>query len=316
MSAPLGVALLNMGGPASAAEIEPFLFNLLSDPAMMKLPGFVQRPLARRISRTRAPKVSHRYDLIGGKSPVAEESQAQARALAEQLGSGFVVEPIMRYTAPRADEVLDRQQLQGVTRLVAVPAYPQWSATTSGSSVAELRSEATPRGIEVEEVPSYPTGPRFIDALAEGLLPLLEPGCYVLMTSHGLPESFIKAGDPYRDQVQQTAEALAARLPEGTPWSLAFQSRLGPVKWLQPYVEDEIARLDNLGARKLVTAPLTFAVENLETLYDLDIVAAEQAKDLGFQLYRRAPAPGRTEAFIDELSRITRETVARAGWEQ
>ncbi|MFH1809814.1 MAG: ferrochelatase [Pseudomonadota bacterium] len=314
MAATLGIALTNMGGPADLAGIEPFLFNLLADPAMLGMPGWIRRPLAGLIARRRAPRVVERYRLIGGGSPVVRGSEQQAAAVEQALGGRALVRAVMRYTEPRAEVVLDAMRKAGVRRLIALPAYPQYSCTTTGSSVDELRVAAAARGLELQAGEAYATAPGYIDALAAGAVPWVNPGCHVLMTAHGLPERVIRAGDPYRDQVQQTAEALALRLPEGTPWSLAFQSRLGPVKWLTPYVEDEVARLAAQGCQALLTVPLTFAVENLETLYDLDRVAAEQAGRLGIAWYHRAPAPGCHPRFIEALAEVARSAAGRAGW--
>ncbi len=311
---PVGVVLLNMGGPESEPEIPVFLEQLLSDPEMVPLPSLLRRGLARFVSRRRAPKVALRYRAIGGKSPIGDETRLQAGALGRALGNGFRAGYAFRYSSPRAKRALAEMSYAGVKRVVALPAYPQWSRATVGSSVADFGVAARAIGIEWCEAPPYPEGEGLIEALADRLEPVLSEGTYVLMTAHGLPERFVKKGDPYPDQVKKTASRLAERLPNGTRWSLAFQSRLGPVKWLEPNLSEEIPRLGREGVRSLTVVPLTFACENLETLYDLDIDAAEQARSWGIRSYRRAGTPGCHRAFIDELARLARTTADKVGW--
>jgi len=311
---PVGVLLLNMGGPAAPGEIRPFLTRLFSDPRMLPVPAALRAPLARVIAWRRSPKVAGKYRAIGGGSPVGQESERQAAALGEQLGPLFLVRTLFRYSGPGPDEVLAHLRDRGVRRLVALPAYPQWSGTTSGSSVDHLARSAERLGMTWREVPSYPDGEAFIDALCAGVRPLLHGAEHLLLTAHGLPRRVVEAGDPYAEQVQRTKAALERRLCADMPCSLAFQSRLGPVAWIGPHLDDEIRRLAADGIRRLVVAPVSFACENLETLWDLDREMARLAAACGIESYRRAPAPGCHPRFITQLAGLVREQAVRSGW--
>jgi len=311
---PVGVALLNMGGPATVGEIRPFLTRLFSDVQMLPLPTPLRQLLARFIAWRRAPKVSVRYEAIGGGSPVGRETVGQVKALQQRLGRRFIVRHVFRYSDPGPEEVLAQLTDHGVNRLVALPAYPQWSVTTSGSSFEHLLQAARPRGVECLEAESYAAGEGFIRSLARGIEPLLDGADHLLFTAHGLPLRVIERGDPYVEQVQRTVEALTARLGSSLPVSLAFQSRLGPVEWVGPHIDDEIRRLAAEGVRTLVVAPVTFTCENLETLWDLDRDMADLGRSCGIETWRRAPAPGTSEDLIDQLARLVTERASGAGW--
>lgn len=312
---PIGVALLNMGGPASEAEIAPFLRELLGDRAMVPLPAPLRGALAHWVSSRRAPKVAEHYRAIGGKSPVLAETARQVDALSSALGDGYRVQAAFRYAPPKAAAALDALREAGARRVVALPAYPHWSSTTSGTSVDDLVSAARRRGMQWREAAAYPSAAGLISALWARLKPHLNGEGYLLMTAHGLPERVVRKGDPYVEHVEQTARLLSRRLPAGTPWSLAFQSRLGPVRWLRPYVDSEIERLAAEGVRRLVLVPLTFACENLETRYELDIQMAELAARCGITEFHRAEVPGDHPAFIETLAQLVHETAQGAGWE-
>jgi ferrochelatase len=310
----IGVVLLNMGGPADTGEIRPFLTRLFSDAAMLPVPSPLRQVLARFIAWRRAPKVAGRYEAIGGGSPVGAETARQAEALQAELGPAFAVRHAFRYTDPFPEEALAALHETGVTRLVALPAYPQYSVTTSGSSFSHLQGTARHFGMDCREAPAYPAGDGFIEALAAGLRPLLDGADHLLFAAHGLPQRVVERGDPYVDQVGQTVAALERELGDGPPSSLAFQSRLGPVAWVGPHIDEEIRRLGAAGVRRLVVAPVTFVCENLETLWDLDREMAGLAGESGITDYRRAPVPGCAAPFIGQLALLAREQARDAGW--
>ncbi len=314
LNEPIGVALLNMGGPATVEEIRPFLTRLFSDAVMLPLPAPLRQVLARVIAWRRSPKVAGRYRAIGGGSPVGPESARQAAALEQRLGDGFAVRHVFRYSDPGPEAVLGQLAREGIKRLVALPAYPQWSVTTSGSSVAHLGRAAGRLDMEWLEAPPYPVGEGFIASLAAGIRPLVDGADHVLLTAHGLPKRVIEQGDPYVAQVERTAEVLSRELPDSPPCSLAFQSRLGPVEWVGPHLDDEIRRLAAEGVRRLVVAPVTFACENLETQWDLDREMATLAGRCGIEDYRRAPVPGTDPQFIDQLALLVLDQARRAHW--
>jgi ferrochelatase len=305
-----------MGGPANEHEIAGYLRRLLSDPEIMPLPWPLRTLLARRIARRRAPHTAEHYRAIGGASPIADETRVQAEALARELGSGFRVRYAFRYSEPGAEQVTASLAHEGVRRLVALPAYPQWSRTTSGSATDDLGRAARKAGLDLTVARSYPQGPGFVDALWDQAGALLADSTHVVFSAHGLPLRIVRAGDPYVDEIEKTVAALAARLPADTPYSLAFQSRMGMAEWTRPYLADEIQRLGQDGVNAVLVVPVSFACENLETLYELDIEIAALARRCGILAYRRAPAPGCHVGFIAELARVARDAVRGAGWEE
>lgn len=307
----VGVVLLDIGGPGGVDEIEPFLRRFLGHPAILPFPGPLRRLAAAAIARGRFKKVSARYRAIGGGSPMDAEVGAMAAALAERLGlpvvHGFL------FSAPELGSALDDLVDRGVERVVGVPTFPQRSHTTATACVEALAAAARARGLRWCATPSFPEGEGFLDCLEARARPLLDGADRVLMVAHGLPESHVRRGDPYVDEVCQTAARLAQRLGD-LPWSLAFQSRMGPVKWTGPALEEELARLAEDGAGAVALLPISFACENLETLWDLDMEAPKQAADLGIGELRRAAAPGAHPAFVGQLAALVEACVAERGW--
>lgn len=314
-SRPIGVVLLNLGGPDSREAVAPFLRSLLSDPAVLPLPWPLRPLLARRIARKRAPVVAEHYRALGDRSPIEEQTRAQVAALQDALGSGFMVRFAFRHAVPRSRQVVRELAAAGVRQLVALPAYPHWSGSTTGSALRDLDQASALHGIQVLPVRSYPEGTGYLEALADRARSHLSPGARVLLSAHGLPESMVRRGDPYVDEVRATTRALAGYLPAGTQWSLAFQSRMGRGAWTRPYLTDEIRRLASEGTTSLVVVPVSFACENLETLYELDVEVAELARACGITSYRRAATPGVHDQFIDELATQVQRQVSAAGWE-
>jgi len=309
----IGVLLLNLGGPADAAGVAPFLRSLLADPDVVPAPWPVRPLLARWVAWRRAPHTAAHYDAIGG-SPLGAQTRAQVDALAAALGAPFCVDFAFRHSPPATAAAVAALRSRGVQRLIALPLYPQHSFTTTGSALTELRRAVASSGLELAEVSSFPDDADFVAAWADVTRPLLEADSHVVISAHGIPASIVRRGDPYVDEVKRTAQALAAALPAGTRWSLAFQSRLGPVEWTRPYLVDEVARLGREGVRQLVVVPISFVCENLETRYELDIELCELARSSGIASFKRAPTPGVRAAFIRGLARLTRDTAQRAGW--
>lgn len=310
----IGVLLLNLGGPADRAGVAPFLRSLLADPEVVPAPWPVRPLLATWVAWRRAPHTAAHYDAIGG-SPLGAQTQAQVQALAATLGDRFCVDYAFRHSPPATAAAVAALRARGVQRLIALPLYPQHSWTTTRSALTELRRAAADSKLELAEVFSFPDDGDFVAAWADAIRPLLDPECHVVFSAHGIPQSIVRRGDPYVDEVKRTAQALAAALPADARWSLAFQSRLGPVEWTRPYLVDEVARLGAAGVRRLVVVPISFVCENLETRYELDIELGELARSAGIASFKRAPTPGVHDAFIRGLARLTREAVQRAGWE-
>jgi ferrochelatase len=322
VAAPIGVVLLNLGGPAREAEIEDFLRSLLSDPDVLPAPWPIRPLLARRIARKRAPRVAEHYRAIGGGSPIETETRAQVEALANELGQDFAVRHAFRHGPPFADTVVDQLANAGVRRVVALPAYPQWSRSTTGSALADLARAISGKDMQMTEVRSYPEGPGYIAALADLTRPLMPDSGHLVFSAHGLPQSMVDRGDPYPHEVGRTVKALTAALgittgadaSKGDSHSLAYQSRMGKVEWTRPYLRDEISRLGKAGVTSLLVVPLSFVCENLETRYELDIEMAKLAKECGITSFRRVATPGCHPEFIQELARLVSEQATAAGW--
>ncbi|HWA91273.1 MAG TPA: ferrochelatase [Rhizomicrobium sp.] len=315
----LAVVLFNLGGPDSLDAVEPYLRNLFSDPAIIRLPAPLRLPLAWLIARRRAPFARDIYEKLGGRSPILENTQAQARALEQALAAqgvdakAFIA---MRCWHPFSDETVAAVKAFAPERIVLLPLYPQYSTTTTASSFADWNRAAASLGIPTARVDNYPTAPGFIAALADCVRETWKqtrPGIRyrLLLSAHGLPERVIRAGDPYQRQVETTAAALVRELgmAELDP-TVCYQSRVGPLTWIGPSTDSEIVRAgrDGMG---VVVAPVAFVSEHSETLVELDMEYAKLARASGVPDYLRAPTVGTRAAFIDALARLVLEQVKR-----
>jgi ferrochelatase len=305
------VLLLNLGGPLRQADVEPFMYKLFADEEIVKFPGprFLQPFYATLLSRGRAREVRGRYQEIGGGSPILRETAAQAAALRRALREAGRSEPVkivFRYAAPRAAGMMRALRAQGVRRLLPVTLYPHDCRGTTGSSLSELGREALAAGLELlPGVLHYATDPQYLDSLAEPLIAALRetPEATVVFSAHSLPARAIAQGDPYQREIVATVEALRGRLgpvPGGT--RLAYQSKVGPIKWLEPELGGV---LKTLSGRDVIVLPVSFVSEHIETLHELDILFREVAMKAGVRSYRRLPAPGVHPAFIRCLAERT-----------
>ena len=312
----VAIILFNLGGPDSLEAVEPFLRNLFGDPAILRVPSFVRRPLANFIARRRAPKAQGIYAQIGGASPILGQTEAQARALEEALAvdggaphefRGYVC---MRYWHPMTPAVVKAVERFAPDRIVLLPLYPQYSTATTASSFQAWKELARFK-VPTVEIEDYPLEPGFISAsvslVKEGLAAAGDGPCRVLFSAHGLPERVIKSGDPYQKQVEQTAAAIAEAIG-GLDWSVCYQSRVGPLKWIGPSTEAEIERAAHDG-KGIVLYPLSFVSEHSETLVELDIEYRELADEEGVPFYVRVPTVGTHPDFIAGLARLVRHAL-------
>jgi ferrochelatase len=307
------ILLLNMGGPDSLDAVQPFLKNLFSDPAIIGLPGPLRGPFASLLSTRRARKVRPRYQLIGGKSPIGELTREQGSALADLLPPGYgPVLPAFSYWNPFIRDAVNSAVEAGAQRLIALSLYPQYCSATTGTCVEDLSMllPGTPFESNVQIIDSWPTHPAYLDAIAatveEGILQVPEErrdDAVVLFSAHGVPQKLVDRGDPYLAETMATVSGVVQRLG-GRPHDLAFQSRLGPVKWLEPSLPDKLAELAAAGAPPLVIVPVSFVSDHIETLYELDIQHREMAEELGFEIYVRAPALNTRPDFIRALAEL------------
>ncbi|MGI5862601.1 MAG: ferrochelatase [Myxococcales bacterium] len=326
MSEPVetAVVMMNLGGPDSLDAVEPFLFNIFSDPDVVQVPlGFLfQRPLARRIARGRAPTARKSYEQLGGRSPLLELTRRQAARLEERLGPGFKTYVGMRAWHPFIEGAVGAVARDGARRIVALPLYPHHSRTTTGSALRALHRALRARRLElpVHEVCCYPAEPAFIDAWIERIGEALaaipqerRPTAHLLFSAHGLPRKLVESGDPYLAHLRQTVAAVAARLESPLTHSLAFQSRSTPVEWLSPSTELALTRLGESGVRDVVVAPISFLTDHVETLVELDRDLREHAARSGIDGYHRVGALNDSAKLIEALAGLVRRALGANG---
>ncbi|HEY1504948.1 MAG TPA: ferrochelatase [Stellaceae bacterium] len=316
--AKLAVVLMNLGGPDSAEAVQPFLYNLFSDPAIIALPNPLRWLIAKQISSRRAPIAQQIYAKIGNSSPLMPNTEAQARALEAALGGETRCFIAMRYWHPFADRAARAIQQWGAEEIVLLPLYPQFSSTTTASSLADWHRAAKRAGIAA---PSYaiccaPDEPGFIAALSEnirqaiGTWPQEKGTPRLLLSAHGLPKRTVARGDPYQSQVEMTAAALGRSIAQpALDITICYQSRVGPLEWLGPATDAEIRRA---GAEKrgLIVAPIAFVSEHSETLVELDIEYRHLATQSGVPHYVRVPTVSTMPSYIAGLANLVREAQA------
>jgi ferrochelatase len=307
------VLLLQMGGPDSLDAVEPFLFNLFSDRDIIRIgPAFLQPLIARFISRRRSKKVGEYYRQIGGRSPIRELTEGQATELEKALGEGYRCFVAMRYSKPDTLEALAAIRREGIGRIIVLSLYPHYSAATSGSSLNELERVLAQSRLrfDLAYIRQFYDHPGYIAALAEkvekGLAGFSDRGeVQLVFSAHGLPQSFIDSGDPYLAHIQETVRLTMERFG-GISHHLAFQSRAGPVKWLEPSTEATIADLAASGCKSLLMVPLSFVSDHIETLYEIDIQYGEEAEKLGITNFQRTESLNSSPAFIACLAELVR----------
>ena len=307
------IILFNLGGPDKLENVEPFLFNLFYDPAILNLPKFLRYPLAKLISNRRAPIAKKIYKELGGSSPILKLTIDQSNALEQRLNHTdnehehkcFIV---MRCWKPRADDVIKDVINYNPEEIILLPLYPQYSAATSGSSIKEWNDVCKKNNYEVKTstICCYPTNSLFIKShVIEIEKKINKLNNYKLIFSaHGLPEKNIKKGDPYQWQVEQSVASIVKSLNmNNLDWILSYQSRVGPLKWIGPSTDDVIIENSKLG-KKIVLVPIAFVSEHSETLVELDIEYKKLATDNGCKQYTRIPALGTNEEFIKSMSEL------------
>jgi protoporphyrin/coproporphyrin ferrochelatase len=320
MSERLAVVLFNLGGPDSLDAVQPFLFNLFNDKAIIGLPRLLRPLLARLIASRRAPVAREIYTQIGGASPLLEFTRRQADALERRLKQHehparvFVC---MRYWHPLSDAVARQVRSFEPDRIVLLPLYPQYSTTTTASSLADWRRAASRALLVAPEhaVCCYPVNTGFVDAVAEQVRRTLQKNhprgrFRLLFSAHGLPKRVIDKGDPYQWQVELTVAAIVEALGEiACDHVVCYQSRVGPLEWIGPPIEAELARAarDQVAA---VVVPIAFVSEHSETLVELDIEYRKQAEELGVPEYLRVPTVAADETFIAGLATLVEDALS------
>lgn len=318
MTERLAIVLFNLGGPDRLEAVGPFLRNLFRDPAILRVPFFVRSLLARLIASRRLAAATANYRLLGGHSPLLELTEAQAAALSALLGEFEVKTFIaMRYWHPFSDETARAVKAWQPDKVVLLPLYPQFSTTTTGSSLAAWREASCNVGLvaETRSICCYPCDPAFIAATRAGILRSYNEArvslpagvsLRLLFSAHGLTETIVRQGDPYQWQIEQTVAAVIAGWDGAPPeHRICYQSRATPQKWLEPSTEQELrqAAADRVA---VLVVPIAFVSEHSETLVELDVEYRDLAQTLGVPGYFRAPAQGADAAFIVALAERVR----------
>jgi ferrochelatase len=304
------VILFNLGGPDSLDAVEPFLFNLFNDPAIISLPTIFRYPLAKFISKRRVPTAKAIYEEMGGKSPILEETTLQAGAIEKSLeneNDNYKCFIVMRCWNPRASEVIKKVKNFNPKQIILLPLYPQYSNATSGSSIKEWFDVCKKENFRVETktICCYPTEKDFILSYASLIKEKIDikylTEITLIFSAHGLPESKIKQGDPYQWQVEQTVNKLVEKLSiKNLNYILSYQSRVGPLKWIGPST-DNVIKEEAKKNKIIIIVPVAFFSEHSETLVELDIEYKKLATDNGSKDYIRVPAVTANQDFINSL---------------
>lgn len=321
-----GIVLLNMGSPASPEDVRRYLLCLFSDIDLIgfRAGRFLQPALAALIAALRTPRVVRRYRLFGGTSPLLHHTGQQADRLAEALqarGLRCAVAVGMRYSRPFVADAVDRMRAAGVDRIVGLPLYPQFSRSTTASSVQALREAVNDRcpGLPCRTVDHWYGEPGYHRALADRVRACRErlgtaDGVGVLFLAHSVPVRYVEAGDPYVEQVEGTVQgvlqALGSEGGDVPPWWLAYQSQVGPVKWVGPTVPETLEIMLGEGVRRVIAVPVSFVSDHLETLYDIDLCHRRTALELGLERFVRVESLNAAEDFIRVLAGIVERLLA------
>jgi ferrochelatase len=351
----LGIVLLNLGGPDSLKAVRPFLYNLFSDRQIIQLgPQFLQKPLARLISTIRSKKTERFYNFIGGKSPIREITTAQAEALEEALNDElyarsqespppipppregraregvvkkkFKVYVGMRYWHPLIEDVVPIIFNDGIRKIIALSLYPQYSVTTSGSSLSKLKEVVADYPIEIFCISSWFKHPLYIAALVDVIKkglesfnikfeirnPKSEIDVHVLFSAHSLPYKIVEKGDPYVNQIIGTIKEITKIIP--IKWYLSYQSKSGPVKWLGPSTDEKLKELAKEGIKNILVVPISFVSDHIETLYEIDILYKNLADKLGVTL-KRVDSLNTHPSFIRALKDMVKQSLVETGWD-
>jgi ferrochelatase len=318
----IGVILLNMGGPDSLQAIKPFLQNLFADRDIIRLgPPFLQKSLASLIIKLRLNKTIEAYSLIGGKSPLTDITNAQAKALEKSLNASRITHHAkvyvgMRYWHPFIESALQQMKKDGVDKVIALSLYPHYCIATTGSTIKKFKEDmaAVMPDIPYHCIASWYNHPLYIDALVEKItqaMAMFSEKPAVLFSAHSLPQKFVDAGDPYVNEINGTIDAINKKIDIAS--HLSYQSKTGPVKWLEPTTEQMLKKLADKGIKDLLVAPISFVSDHIETLYEIDMLYKDMAKKLGINL-KRVESLNTAPKFIEALKDMVISNADNKGW--
>jgi ferrochelatase len=319
-----GILLFNLGGPETLGDVKPFLYRLFSDPEIIHVKWSpLRKAIAYTIATLRRKTSEGYYRQIGGGSPLRRLTEEQAKALAEELKRrGQNVETFVGMCTwhPFFEEALGPIEKAALDKLVLLPLFPQYSVTTTGSGFSSLRrlidQRAVLKKLDIQWIRSWADHSAYIEAFTQSIQRELAKFAvpekvHLVFSAHSIPESYVRNGDPYLDQTKATMELIVDRLGRRNPYQLSFQSKIGPVKWLEPSTNDVIVKLGADGIDDVLVVPISFVSEHIETLYELDILYKKVATEAGVDNFRRVPALNSDPAFIRALADIVEGTLRK-----
>jgi len=321
MGEKIAVVLFQLGGPDSLEAVEPFLYNLFLDPDIIDFPfaSLAREPLARYISSRRSRKVAEKYKEIGGRSPILDLTRQQARALEQELRTSMnaTVFIAMRYWHPMTDAVVRELIRHHPERIILLPLYPQYSRTTTGSSIHEWNRWSSSLGLDAvpqEIIHHFYDHPLYIEAVADRINQAMDKftdrrDCVLVFSAHGVPISIIRSGDPYKDHVEKTVSLVMQRGGWNVQHHLCYQSKVGPAKWLKPSLEETIRELGRRGTPNVVVVPIAFVSDHIETLHEINIEARELAHRVGIAQFEMVQGLNDHPIFIQALADLVRKAV-------
>src|SRR5689334_3800514 len=318
----VGVLLFNLGGPETLRDVKPFLYRLFSDPEIIHVKWSpLRKTIAWLIATLRRKTSEGYYSQIGGGSPLRRLTEEQAGALTKELRRrGRDVETFVGMCTwhPFLREAVDKIEGITVDRVVVLPLFPQYSVTTTGSGFRALKQliEKRPavKKLNIQWIESWAEHPTYIASFVESIQRELakfgnKDTVHLLFSAHSIPESYVRNGDPYLDQTKKSVERIMDGLGRRNPYQLSFQSKIGPVKWLEPFTNDVIVQLGKQGINDVLVVPISFVSEHIETLYELDILYKKVAAEAGVANFRRVPALNSDPIFIRALADLVEATL-------
>lgn len=319
----IAVVLFQLGGPDSPEAVEPFLYNLFLDPDIIDFPfaRFARDPLARLISSRRAPKAAEKYKEIGGSSPILPLTQLQAQALEAELRKELdaTVFIAMRYWHPMTEQAVRSISREHFDQIILLPLYPQYSKTTTGSSLNEWNRWRSALGLSENNQKTiywFFDHPSYIEAIVDrtnealGQCKDLASEPTIVFSAHGVPLSVIRKGDPYKDQIEKTVELVMQRGGWKMPHTLCYQSKVGPAKWLRPSLDETIVELGERGRKYLLIVPIAFVTDHIETLHEINIETRELAHKVGIERFEVTRGLNDHPKFIQALASLVRKAVS------
>jgi protoporphyrin/coproporphyrin ferrochelatase len=316
----VGIVLFQLGGPDTLEAIEPFLYNLFCDPDIIDFPfaRIGRKPLAKLISTTRARKVQHHYATIGGGSPIRRHTECQAQALEDELrkqGLDARCFVAMRYWHPFTHEAIEKLQAARCDEIVLLPLYPQYSSTTTGSSLNEFR-RLFPNDVPFHCVETFYRNPMYLDAVVEKVNEALsrfpDPDRpEIVFSAHSIPMSIVEKGDPYQHQIEETVRLLTQRGGWRNPHRLCYQSKVGASRWLQPSLHQTLRQLAGEQVREMCVVPVAFVSDHVETLGEIDHEARAEARRLGITRFEMSAGLNDSPKFIQALGQIVRQSLGQ-----